>query len=221
MATDSSGAAIGSSTNPAGLPTEIQSTKPVPDHLRKIDQISALQDGIDSLSLSMFEALRGLRDAVAPESGNLGGGGAGGTGNSPNNTESAENDFEEFVQAYKNRVPEVLERVKKVSNVSPKKREDFIRIHAKLEMEKDAELVKKLAETVLQKSADIDRQVAVLPGMQRSRTEQMKMIEELLEKNRQATQKLEETYKIAEARRDQVRTFVRDHTCEALGILED
>jgi hypothetical protein len=39
----------------------------------KIDPITALQDDIDGLSLAMFEGLRGLRDAVAPESGNLAG----------------------------------------------------------------------------------------------------------------------------------------------------
>ena len=33
----------------------------------KVDSITEIQDSIDSLSLSLFEALRGLRDAVAPE----------------------------------------------------------------------------------------------------------------------------------------------------------
>jgi hypothetical protein len=88
-------------------------------------------------------------------------------------------------------------------------------------MEKDAELVRRLAETVLEKSMDIDRRVVTLPGMHRTRTEQMKYIEELLEKNRVAAQKLEETYKVAQERRDRARKFVRDHTCEALGIIED
>jgi hypothetical protein len=34
----------------------------------KIDPVTAVQDSIDSLALSLFEALRGVRDAVAPES---------------------------------------------------------------------------------------------------------------------------------------------------------
>ncbi|KAL7567793.1 hypothetical protein ACA910_000545 [Epithemia clementina (nom. ined.)] len=50
----------------------------------KVDPITALQDGIDGLSLAMFEALRGLRDAVAPESGNL----AGNNNNNNNNNNS-------------------------------------------------------------------------------------------------------------------------------------
>jgi hypothetical protein len=39
----------------------------------KIDPITAVQDSIDSLALSLFEALRGVRDAVAPESLETGG----------------------------------------------------------------------------------------------------------------------------------------------------
>ena len=41
----------------------------------------------------MFEALRGLRDAVAPESGNLGGEGA--------NTNENELDFDEFWSSWR------------------------------------------------------------------------------------------------------------------------
>jgi hypothetical protein len=207
---------MASETDPqsGGLPTEIQSKKQQPDN-QKIDRISALQDCIDSLSLSMFEALRRLRDAVAPESGNAAG------NNSSSNNESTENDFEEFWQSYRNGNPEVVAIVKKVSSTPPKKREDYIRIHAKVEIEKDAELVKKLAETVLQKSADIDLRVSDLPGMDRTRTEQMKYIEELIEKNHLASEKLDQSYKIAEERREQVRKFVRLNTCEALGITVD
>mmetsp|Transcript_34468 Transcript_34468/g.35056 ORF Transcript_34468/g.35056 Transcript_34468/m.35056 type:complete len:171 (+) Transcript_34468:114-626(+) len=146
---------------------------------QKIDHITSLQEGIDSLSLSLFEALRGLRDAVAPESGNLGG-------------------------------------TTQVNNDSPNNN-----INESSEMEKDVGLVKKAASTVLKKSADIDRRVSSLPGMKRTRTEQMKYIEELLEKNRKTAKRLEEAYNRAEERRKKVRKFVRDHTCESLGIIED
>jgi len=50
----------------------------------KIDPITAVQDSIDSLALSLFEALRGVRDAVAPESLETGGGGGGGANNNNN-----------------------------------------------------------------------------------------------------------------------------------------
>lgn len=208
-------------------PTEISSGSP-PYHYR-IDRITALQDGIDSLSLAMFEALRGLRDAVAPESGNLGGGPPpdnNATGNSTNDNRynvnsPGENEFEEFLQLYRNGDPETVAMVRKVTTTPPQRAEDLKRIHARIEKEKDADLVKKLASTVLEKSADIDLRVSTIPGMHRTRSQQMTYIEELIEKNRHATQKLEDAYRRAEERRDRVRRFVKDHTCEALGIVED
>ena len=36
--------------------------------IQKVDPIAAVQDSIDGLALSLFEALRGVRDSVAPES---------------------------------------------------------------------------------------------------------------------------------------------------------
>jgi len=58
--------------------------EPLHQSSTKIDPITAVQDSIDSLALSLFEALRGVRDAVAPESLETGGGGGG--GNNSNNT---------------------------------------------------------------------------------------------------------------------------------------
>jgi hypothetical protein len=188
----------------------------------KVDQISALQDGIDRLSLAMFEALRGLRDAVAPESGNLGvNNNVVGEGNNNSDNENAMGDFEEFWQLFKNGDPETVALVKKVSPAPPTKREDYVRIHAKVEMEKDAELVTNLATTVLQKSTYIDELVSNLPGMHRTRIDQMKRIQSLLEQNRKTTETLEATYQIAAIHREHVRKFVQDNTCEALGIVED
>mmetsp|Transcript_5140 Transcript_5140/g.14958 ORF Transcript_5140/g.14958 Transcript_5140/m.14958 type:complete len:221 (+) Transcript_5140:339-1001(+) len=192
----------------------------------KIDHITSLQEGIDGLSLSLFEALRGLRDAVAPESGNLGGvqqqpnnAGGDGAGNSP--TDSSENDFEEFCLAYQNGDPGTLALVQKISTTPPTRESHFRLLHEKIQEQKDEELVKTVAATVLEKSADIDRKVASLPGMHRTRTEQMKRIEELIEANRSTAARLEDAYHRAEQRRRRVRAFVRDHTCQSLGIIED
>lgn len=174
-----------------------------------------------SLSLAMFEALRGLRDAVAPESGNLGAG----TGGGGTQEASAEGggDFEELWNNYRSGDPATVEKVHKANGgVVPKnRREDFIRIHAKLEMEKDTELVTKLARSVLEKSDQIDTRVSNLPGMHRTRTQQMEYIEQLLTLNQTAAQELEEAYATAQDHRDQVRTFIRNNTCQALGIVED
>ena len=174
---------------------------------------------VKSLSLAMFEALRGLRDAVAPESGNLGGNAGNAVGT--DTTENADADFDEFWQSYRNGDPETVAMVRKVTPATPQKREDFIRIHAKIEMEKDAELVKKLAGTVLEKSLQIDERVSTLPGMHRTRKEQMEYIEELLKKNAEAAEKLQKVYEEASRRRDQVRQFVKSSTCAALGIQEE
>lgn len=159
----------------------------------------------------MFEALRGLRDAVAPESGNIGGGA------SSDNT--SDPDFEEFCQLYRNGDRETVAAVQKASGgITPTTREDFIRIHNKIETEKDVELVSRLSSTVLQKSADVDKRVSTLPGMNRTRTEQMKLIEELLGQNQSIEKELDAQYRLAQERREQVRKVVRERTGEALGI---
>lgn len=158
----------------------------------------------------MFEALRGLRDAVAPESGNVGG---------ASSETNAEPDFEEFYQAYRNGDKETVLAVKKASGgATLKGREDFIRIHAKIEMEKDVELVSRLASQVLEKSADINTRVSTLPGMNRTRTEQLKLIEKLIEENKAVEKELDEQYALAKERREQVRKVLRERTGEALGI---
>lgn len=164
-----------------------------------------------SLSLAMFEALRGLRNAVAPESGNAAASG-------DNNNEP---DFEEFWQSYRNNDEDTVAAVKRINNgAPPQRREDYGRIFQKLEREKDAELVARLATTVLEKSASVDERVAALTGMKRTRTEQMKCIEELLQQNQQAEKELQEYCSLAKERRDQIRKKVQSQTCEALGIEE-
>jgi Subunit 21 of Mediator complex len=163
----------------------------------------------------MFEALRGLRDAVAPESGNLGG------NNNASSGESSEPDFEEFWGNYRSGDAATVALVNKVSgSMPPQRREDMARIHARIEMEKDAELVTKLASDVLEKSDKINERVSSLPGMERTRTQQMECIAKLLQHNKEAAADLEEHYAVAKERRDQVRQFVRDNTCKALGIVE-
>lgn len=185
----------------------------------KIDPITALQDDIDKLSLAMFEALRGLRDAVAPESGSLG-------GNAPATNTKAEQppDMDEVWQAYKSGDAATVQKVKAANNGVDQKissRQDFVRVHAKMEMNKDAELVSQLAGTVLAKSREIDQHVDELPGMHRTRKEQVARIEQLLQANQETTAQLEEAYGVAKERRDACRTFVRDSTGTALGIEQE
>ena len=212
-------------TNPEAAPPLVTENQNAAVDHQKIDHITSLQEGIDGLSLSLFEALRGLRDAVASESGNLGGVQQGnnnnndGFNNSP--TDSSENDYEEFCLSYQNGDPETKALVIKHATTAPTREKDFRQIHEKIQEQKDDDLVKKVAGTVLEKSADIDRRVSSLPGMHRTRMEQMKLIEELIENNLETAKRLEDAYNRAEQQRKRVRTFVRENTCKSLGIIED
>ena len=179
----------------------------------------------------MFEALRGLRDAVAPESGNLG------TsvqqqqqqqqGNNGEKTDHPETpDTDELWHLYKAGDPEVIRLVQSSNkNGNPIKlanREDFVRWHAKMEMEKDTELVMQLASSVMDKSAEIDRMVdEEIPGMNRTRAQQMEYLEVLIKQNQEAAEVLQQAYDTALDRRNTCRKFIKDKTSEALGIEED
>ncbi len=165
----------------------------------------------------MFDALRQLRDAVAPESGNLGN-----TINSNNNrNDDIEHalDTDELWKAYKAKDPDVIAMVPTTGINS---REDFERWHAKHEMDKDTELVTQLASIVLEKSRAIDEQVQHhIPGMHRTRQEQIEYIAQLVQENVQVARELEQTYEQARQQRDQCRAYIRENTCRALGIEED
>jgi hypothetical protein len=162
----------------------------------------------------MFEALRGLRDAVAPESGNLGG-----------NTDSngaQDQSVDALWQRYCQRDETALELVRKYNdNKAIGKYDDFIKFYERYEFEKDSQLVETLAAAVLEKSHQIDRQVEGLPGMHRTRTQQMEYIKSLIEQNSAVMSELEETYQTAKARRDACRAFVHKYTSFALGIVEE
>jgi len=177
----------------------------------KTDEITAILDSIDGLSLAMFEALRGLRDAVAPESGNTAA-----TSNS-----STEPDFEEFWQNYRNADVDTVAAVQRVGGTTQNhKREDYIRIYQLVEREKDAGLVATLASRVLEKSEAVTERVSHLKGMERTRTQQMTRIQELLRSNQIVEVELKEAYTLAMKKRAQVRLLLQKQTCQALGIEE-
>lgn len=165
----------------------------------------------------MFEALRGLRDAVAPESGNLG------NTNNPDEGAATEPDVEELWQAYCNGDEVVIALVNKFSSSSKviQRRDDFLAWHAIMERDKDAELVEILASAVLEKSDQIDSALLRVPGMHRTREQQLKYIEELIKLNAEAAAQLETVYKAAFVRRDDCRQFVRGMTSVALSIEEE
>ena len=184
---------------------------------RKIDPITALQDAIDGLSLSIFDALRSLRDAVAPESGNLG---ANPNQNHHGNSTSNEPDIEDLWHSYKHGDTKVRALMHKGDPDHPviQRREDFIRLHAKMEMQKDTDLVFRLAGSILSKSQDIDEQVERLPGMDCTRDEQIEQIKHLLEQNEIAKKTLEESYDKALKSRNRCRETIKERIGKTLGI---
>jgi len=189
----------------------------------------------------MFEALRKLRDAVAPESGNI----VVATGfgqqvtTAQQQQQDTEDSFEEFWIAYNNGDAETLEKVRQVSSsgngstttatgttatttTTTKCSQKELRIiFAKLEMEKDAELAGTLASEVLEKSNQVNRRVDDLKGMNRTKAEQMVRITQLLQENQQVSNELQQAYDLALERRNQVRTTLKEQTCQALGIEEE
>lgn len=170
----------------------------------------------DGLSLAMFEAFRGLRDAVAPESGNLGG-----NNQESNTTTNTQVDTEDLWKQYEAGDVHLRAAVRKTcgeGNQMPKTLQEFVRVHARMEMTKDKELVMPLANEVLAKSATIDELVDQLPGIHQTKDQQMQRIEELIQLNKEAQEELEKTYSMARERRDACRSSIHENTCQALGI---
>ena len=191
----------------------------------KIDPVTQVQDAIDSLSLSLFEALRGLRDHTAPDSvgpapAPTSADGAHTATAATNASQSDEPDYEDFLVAYHNKEPHAVAVVKQAGGKPPKSREEYVRLLARMEMESDVSLVTRLAGDILAKSQEVDDLVDGLPGMDRNKDEQMAVIERLIQENRLVDQELEMKYQEAERKRDEVRATLREVTCSALDIEE-
>lgn len=204
----------------------------------KIDPITAVQDSIDSLSLSLFEALRGLRDAAAPESafqvqttqsdpaftdGVTPPATSYNTNESPTRPTvlNRDPDYEDFLLAYHHKEPLALDLISKAGEKVPKSREEYIKCRAKVQKEKDQSLVSKLSKDILDKSHDISDLVANLPGMHRTKAQQMERISELLNENKCLEQELKDVHQEATMKRDLIRNMLLQVTCSALGIAEE
>jgi len=182
-----------------------------------------------SLSLSLFEALRGLRDSVAPESTNNNGnvdegnenpniGGSGSTipRKSPIDFDM---DYDDFLLAYNRDDPVAIEFIAMADNKPPKTRDEYTKLRAKFAIKRASELMSRLSDNILNKSAAVHDLVASLPN--RTKAEQMQRISELIEENKKAEEGLQEAYVQAEMRRNKLRTVLDEVTCKSLGILEE
>ena len=189
----------------------------------KIDPVTQVQDAIDGLALSLFEALRGIRDAMAPEalvagdatSTNTNGAKVGSTRNQD------EADFDDFLIAYHNQEPHALEVAQKAGGKPPQSKEEYLKILARMDFESDIGTAQRLAGEILDKSREVEELGDHLPGMERSKEEQMDKIATLIEENRTIDRQLEEKHREASEKRDEVRTMLREVTCSTLGIEEE
>lgn len=207
----------------------------------KVDPITEIQDAIDSLSLSLFEALRALRNAVAPET-------VASVNNSEPQAKSQEEgnntfdslqsktsaqgsgrsavdyedmDYDDFLMAYHEDDPFALELIKIADGKPPKSREEYVKLRAMNEMKIAMNVTKAQAENILSKSAALDDLVAALPGMHRTKDEQMERIQELLDENAKVDEELRLAYKEAENKRNEIRLALQRVTCKALCIEEE
>ena len=89
-------------------------------HPLAVDPVTQVQDAIDGLSLSIFEALRGLRDAVAPDNAQEGEDGGGDVGQRQRQMSLAdEPDYDEFLISYHNEDPQTLAVVESAGGKVP------------------------------------------------------------------------------------------------------
>eukprot|EP00562_Extubocellulus_spinifer_P010511 CAMPEP_0178510750 /NCGR_PEP_ID=MMETSP0696-20121128/22000_1 /TAXON_ID=265572 /ORGANISM="Extubocellulus spinifer, Strain CCMP396" /LENGTH=246 /DNA_ID=CAMNT_0020140487 /DNA_START=62 /DNA_END=799 /DNA_ORIENTATION=+ len=232
---DTSGAAAAAALMGSGTAsTTIDATGDAITTETKIDPVTQVQDTIDSLSLSLFEALRGLRDHTAPDSltgdasqpapaptSSTGVGGNVNTTSGSGGSQSDEPDYEDFLVAYHNKEPHAVAVVDRAGGEPPKSREEYVRLLARMEMESDVSLVTRLAGGILVKSREVDDLVDGLPGMDRNKDEQLAVIERLIEENKVVDEELESKYREAIKKRDEVRATLARVTCSALGIEEE
>ena len=209
------GAADG--TAAASTPTAPQDTPPPPT--AKIDPVTQVQDAIDGLALSLFEALRGIRDATAPEA--LVGEAANTNTAKGGGSNQDEADFDDFLIAYHNQEPHALEVAQKAGGKPPQSKEEYLKVLARMDFESDVGTAQRLAMEILEKSREVEELVDHLPGMGRSKAEQMERIATLIEENRAIDRQLEEKHREASEKRDEVRAMLREVTCSSLGIEEE
>ena len=103
----------------------------------------------------------------------------------------------------------------------PKGPEEYFKLLSRIDREGDQALVTRLAEDILAKSHALNGLVDSMPGMGRTREEQMRRIEELMGENRNLEEELVAVYQEAEETRDALRKRLRDVTSAALGIEEE
>ena len=103
----------------------------------------------------------------------------------------------------------------------PLTQEEYTQFLIDTEHQRDIQTTQRLAQTILNKSEQVDNLVAGLPGMHRTRDMQMERIEELLVQNHQVAKELDEVHVLAKERLQEVRKVLGETTFLALGVEEE
>lgn len=103
----------------------------------------------------------------------------------------------------------------------PLTQEEYTQFLIDTEYQRDIQTTQRLAQTILNKSEQVDNLVAGLPGMHRTRDMQMERIEELLVRNHQVAKELDEAHVLAKERLQEVRKVLGETTFLALGVEEE
>ena len=127
-----------------------------------------------------------------------------------NKSGSKSDDGEPKLESSSNNIPNIPK--------IPRTESEYMKLLHQYELERDTATTQQLAQNILAKSAEVDNLVAKLPGMDRTRRMQMDRIEELIDRNQARAKELEEAYRVATQRREDVRDALEKHTCSALGL---
>jgi hypothetical protein len=100
----------------------------------------------------------------------------------------------------------------------PRTREEYAALLRGAEREADDREARRLASDVLSRSREVDDLVSRLPGMGRTRKEQMDAIAELIRDNQNVGRELGSALETARTRREEVREALAENTCVALGV---
>ena len=155
--------------------------------MTKIDVVTALQEEIDAFSLSLFEALRGLRDVS--------------TGSTSQPQTQKQQSNEEV--ASNNQGKRLIGSPGKSLTING---------------DEDLDIVKALASSALEKSVNIETLLNQIPGLNRTRTEQLKIIEELIKENNLVEKELQIMLRLANDRNEQIYQVMQNETYLALGV---
>mmetsp|Transcript_1450 Transcript_1450/g.3139 ORF Transcript_1450/g.3139 Transcript_1450/m.3139 type:complete len:232 (+) Transcript_1450:129-824(+) len=155
----------------------------VPSPLPGIDPVTSLQDSIDALSLSLFEALRTVRDATVSVPSDS----PGPASSAAEEGASSESDSEGAGGA--------------AGCAARRRRRGGGR--------GDLRETEGLALSIRRASDAVGAAMVEIPGMDRTRSEQLRTIAALIEEDREVGQAIDEAYAASEAKREEVREAVR------------